>query len=154
MIPEKLVDFMNSPVIIILGTRNNELQPAFNRSVGVNVSEDRETMTVYVYEPFAEVILKNLNENGRIAVIAVTLPSHETYQFKGAFVSSRKTIIKDIEIQENYRKKVLDHFTPLGLPENFLRNMPYKPGIAVTFRVEDIFVQTPGPGAGKKIDFS
>lgn len=154
MIPEKLVDFMNSPVIIELGTRDNKLNPAFNRSVGAMVSEDRETMTVFIYEPFADVMLKNLNENGRVALIAGVFPSHETYQFKGAFVASRKTENKDFEMQENYRNKILDHYMPLGFPENFFRNLPYKPGIAVTFHVEDIFVQTPGPGAGEKIDFS
>ncbi len=152
MIPKKLVDFMNGPVIINIGARNNQLQPAFNRSVGAIVSEDRETMTVFVFEPFADVILKNLNDNGRISLIAASMPSHETYQFKGAYVSSRKTENKDLELQENYRNKLLEHFKPFDFPENFIRNMPYNPSIAVTFRVEEIFVQTPGPGAGKKID--
>ncbi len=116
------------------------------------MSEDRKTMTVFVFEPFADVILKNLNDNGRISLIAASMPSHETYQFKGAYVSSRKTENKDLELQENYRNKLLEHFIPFDFPENFIRNMPYNPGIAVTFRVEEIFVQTPGPGAGKKID--
>ncbi len=27
----------------------------------------------------------------------------------------------------------------------------YRPGVAITFRVEEIFRQTPGPGAGEKL---
>jgi hypothetical protein len=27
----------------------------------------------------------------------------------------------------------------------------YQPGVAITFRVEEIFLQTPGPGAGTRL---
>ena len=28
----------------------------------------------------------------------------------------------------------------------------YRPGVAITFRVEEVFLQTPGPGAGTKME--
>lgn len=154
MIPEKLVDFLKSPVVINFATRNADLQSTFSRTVGVIVSENREDMTFFIHESFAKTMLANLNDNGRIAILAGSFPSHECYQFKGSYISSRNIKNTEIEFQEKYRKILCDYYSPLGLPENFFLNMPSSPGLAVTFSVEDIFVQTPGPGAGKKIDFS
>ena len=40
-------------------------------------------------------------------------------------------------------------------PEEFaaalIRAIPYRPSVAITFRVEEVFLQTPGPGAGSKL---
>lgn len=151
MIPERIVDFLKGPVIINFSSRNIDLRPTFSRTVGLIVSDDRKNITFYVHESFSKDLLKNLNENGRIALLAGTHPSHETYQFKGSFVSSRDTNDNDIEVQENFRKLVVAHFSQFGVPENFFINMPSSPGLAITFEVQDIFDQTPGPGAGKKI---
>jgi hypothetical protein len=152
MIPERLVEFLHGPVIIDVGTRNEKLHPTFNRVVGLKVNPDREALTFFVYEPHADQLVRNLHDNGRIALLAGILPSHETYQLKGVFVSLRPTDERDIAIQEIYRDKAVSHYKLVGVPEALFRSMPYKPGLAITFRVEELFVQTPGPGAGQKID--
>jgi hypothetical protein len=42
-----------------------------------------------------------------------------------------------------------------GYPEQIMKPLVlgylYQPGVAITFHVEEIFLQTPGPEAGKKI---
>jgi len=80
--------------------------------------------------------------------------SHEAYQFKGTFLSSRPTDEADIARQEAFRLRFLDSLRQ-GYPEEIARPLSlgfaYRPGVAITFRVEEIFRQTPGPGAGEKL---
>ena len=151
MIPERLVEFINGPVAMSVGTRDEKLNPHANLAMGAIVNQDRETITFYIPEIMSEKILKNLNDNSRIALTISEPISHETYQFKGAYVSSRKSEEKDIAFQEDFRDKLISLNKKFGRPEKIVKNFVYKPSMAVTFRVEDIFNQTPGPGAGKKI---
>jgi hypothetical protein len=122
--------------------------------VGAVVHPDRETITFFVPESRAERILSDLKNNGRIA-LAVSLTTHEAYQLKGGYISSRPTDAKDRAVQEIYRTKLVSALLQAGYPEQIAKplvlGLAYQPGIAITFRVEEIFLQTPGPEAGKKI---
>ena len=55
-------------------------------------------------------------------------------------------------MQEIYLSKLIAYLEPLGYGENIWRRFECKPVQAVTFDVDDIFVQTSGPGAGEKIE--
>ena len=66
------------------------------------VHDDRRTVTVFVPAARAERILRDLRENGRIA-LGVALASHESYQLKGTYVSSRPTDDAERARQEAHR---------------------------------------------------
>ena len=51
MIPEKVVEFIQGPVFIYAGTRDEKLRPAYTWAVGAIVNPDRETVTFYVPSP-------------------------------------------------------------------------------------------------------
>ena len=154
MISEELVEFIHGPVFIAIGTRDERLRPTHTFVAGAIVNPDRETITCFVLHSRAEKIIGNLENNGRIA-LAVGHPSHESYQFKGRYLSSRPVDAKDVAIQEIYRAKLLACMLQYGYPEQISKPLilgaRYQPALAITFRVEEIFLQTPGPEAGKKI---
>jgi hypothetical protein len=136
------------------GTRNERLHPAQAFVVGAVAHPDRETITFFIPESRSERILSDLNNNGRVA-LAVSLITHEAYQLKGVYLSSRPTDAKDRAVQEVYRSKLLSALLRAGYPEQIAKPLvlgcAYQPGIAITFRAEEIFLQTPGPEAGKKM---
>jgi len=154
MLTEKLVEFIHGPVFLAIGTRNERLRPAHTFVVGAIVNQDRETITCFVPQSRAEKIIGNLENNGKIA-LSIGHPSHESYQLKGHYVSSRPTEAKDLAIQEIYWTKLLATMLQYGYPEQIVKPLilgfRYQPAVAITFRVEEIFLQTPGPEAGKKI---
>ena len=41
----------------------------------------------------------------------------------------------------------------MGLPDLYWANYIYYPSTAILFRVEEIYLQTPGPGAGERLEF-
>ncbi len=154
MLTEKLVEFIHGPVVMSIGTRDERLRPAHTFVAGAIVNQDRETITCFVLQSRAEKIMGNLENNGQIAM-TVAHPSHECYQLKGRYVSSHPVEAKEVAIQEIHRTKLLAALLQYGYPEQIAKPLIlgfcYQPAVAITFRVEEIFLQTPGPEAGKKI---
>jgi hypothetical protein len=118
------------------------------------VHDDRRTVTVLVPTARAARILPHLEANGRVA-LGVSLASHESYQLKGTYLGTRPGNADDLVRQEAYRKALLADALRTGFPEEIARPMTqglaYTPSVAITFRVEDVFLQTPGPGAGNRL---
>ena len=151
MIPERVVEVLHGPAFMQIGSRNEALQPVHTYAVGAMVHDDRRTVTVFIPTARSERVLRNMRENGRIA-LGIALVSHEAYQLKGTYVSSRPTVDADRVRQEAYRVALFASALEAGYPEPIARplalGLNYTPGVAITFRAEDVFLQTPGPGAG------
>lgn len=151
MIPDRVVEVLHGPAFMQIGSRDEALQPAHTYAVGAVVHDDRQTVTVFVPTARSGHVLRDLTGNGRIA-LGVALASHEAYQLKGTYVSSRPTNDAERARQEAYRAALLTSALEAGYPEAIARPMTqgfaYTPGVAITFRAEEVFLQTPGPGAG------
>ena len=153
MIPDRVLEILSGPAIMFAGTRDAELRTAHTGAVGAVVHDDRRTVTFFVAESRAASLLKNLEDNGRVA-FDFGWVSHEAYQLKGTYVSSRPTNHEDHVRQEAYRMDLLAAYRQ-AYPDEIARplalGLAYRPGVAVTFRVDEIYLQTPGPGAGTRM---
>jgi hypothetical protein len=154
MLPDNIVEVIHGPAVMSVGSRDERLHPAHTFVVGAVVHPDKETVTFFVPESRSERLLSNLKHNGKVA-LAIGLLTHEAYQLKGEFLASRPGDEKDRAVQEIYRSKILSTMLQFGYPEQivhpFILGFIYHPAVAITFRVEEFFLQTPGPEAGKKI---
>lgn len=151
MIPDRVIEVLHGPAYMQIGTRDTGLRPSHTVVVGAVVHDDRETVTVFVPTARAERILADLESNGRVA-LGIALVSHEAYQLKGSYLSTRPRDASDLARQETYRRALLDDALRVGYPDEIARPLTqgfaYTPGTAITFRAEQVFLQTPGPGAG------
>lgn len=154
MIPDRVVEVLSGPAYVQVGTRDERLRPAHTFAVGAMVHDDRRTVTVLVPTARAARILPHLEANRRVA-LGVSLASHESYQLKGTYLATRPGNADDLARQEAYRKALLADALRTGYPEEIARPMTqglaYTPSVAITFRVEEVFLQTPGPGAGNRL---
>jgi hypothetical protein len=154
MIPDRVVEVLHGPAFLQVGTRDEALRPAHLWAVGAIVHDDRQTVTVFVPAARAERALRDLAANGRIA-LGAALASHEAYQLKGTYLSSRPTEARDRARQEAYRAALLASALEAGYPEAIARPLAlgfaHTPGVAITFRGDEVFDQTPGPGAGRRL---
>lgn len=154
-IPEKLVEFLHGPVFVGIGSRSEKLRPLHTWAMGGIVTSDRQGIVLFVPEAVSRPLMENLKNNGRVAIAAGSPVDNENYQFKGEFLSARPTDEKEVAIQEIYRAKLLASCIQVGYPEPMIKPLVmgfvYKPSLAVTFRIHEIYLQTPGPEAGKRI---
>lgn len=128
-------------------------RPALARGLGIRVSPDRRTLTVFLSETHSSQLLRCLRDNGAIAV-AVTRPTtHETLQFKGRVREILPLSDEDRAEMAAYQESFAAELEPLGYRGDFVRQLlaGSEHGVAVVFEPTAMFDQTPGPKAGEKL---
>lgn len=133
--------------------RDAQNLPALARGLGIRVSPDRCTLTVFLSETHSSRVLKCLRENGAIAV-AVTRPkTHETLQFKGQVREIRPLSDEDRREMAAYQESFVAELEQLGYSAEFTRQLlaGSENVVAVVFEPAAVFDQTPGPKAGEKL---
>ena len=110
-------------------------------------------MTVLFPDEFLPRLMQSLQENRELAVTIEAFPSHETYQFKGHYLSHRDVDGADVEIADRVRRRWVKSLRMLytDAPEDVLKGFVSPPSLAVDVEVLEIFLQTPGPGAGTRL---
>jgi hypothetical protein len=154
MIPGVMVDFLARASVAIAGTRDASNVPRVRWLTGWAVDDDRASVTCLVPQAFTGGLVRALRDNGRIALVAEVIGPHECYQFKGTWLDSRAIVDGDRRVHEACRQRFVDavtRHTAGRFTEHALRLRFPEPALAVRFRVEEIFVQTPGPGAGGRL---
>ena len=154
MIPEKIARFLEQRAIVAFaGTRNRDLVPFGHRVSGWSIGADGRTLTAFTPEPLTAGLVESLQDNGELALTVEDFPAHETYQFKGRYVSHRPAHREDIAIVDRIRERFMKNMRTIfsGVPEALVGAFISKPAFAVEFEVCEIYVQTPGPGAGARI---
>jgi hypothetical protein len=151
MIPDDILVFLKRQLFLHVGSRDSKLRPREIMAWGIAVGDDKKSISILIPESTAEKTLGNFQQNGRVALTCVNLPSHDTYQFKGAYVSHRKCSEQENDSMDPYMAAYGEILKTIGMSGEFLSPVAYKPAIEVKINVEEIFVQTPGPNAGNKI---
>jgi hypothetical protein len=153
MIPGKIVRFLEQANLASAGTRDRDRMPWGHRVSGWYVSADRRALTALVAEQFMAHLVESLEDNGEVALTVEEYPSHETYQFKGRYLRHRPLEEEDFAAVERVRERLIKSIRPLypDAPEQLLGGFILKPALAVEFEVREIYLQTPGPGAGQRL---
>jgi hypothetical protein len=154
VIPSEYIDLLEGGVSIFVGTRDEKNEPEAVRVAGAEVSKNRTEVTVYIHEEWGAKTLENLRANGEIAAGFSRPMDHLSLQVKGKV----KRIVPSSEasraVPDRYHACYAEQLYIIGMPRSITRRIRVWPAAAVTFEVASIFLQTPGPGAGKKIEAS
>jgi hypothetical protein len=150
-LPDELADFVESGVSILVGTTDDRLRPACMRALGARISQDRTSVTVFLPEATARATLANLAANGRIAVAFSRPLDHRSIQIKGACLGTRLASHDDRGTQERYRAAYFEQLHAVGVPRSVARRIAWWPSVAVDVAVTELFEQTPGPAAGRRL---
>ena len=153
-VPGRILRFLDQHAnLAFAGTRNRELVPYGHRVSGWFVEEGEGRLTALVAEPFTANLVESLQDNGQFALTVEEFPSHETYQFKGRYLRHRAVQEEDLNVAKHIRErfvKSVRHVYADSL-EPLLRAFIQVPVVAVEFEVHEIYLQTPGPGAGTRL---
>jgi hypothetical protein len=154
-IPGLLLKFLDRASLGFAGTRNRDLVPHFQWVAGWAVEPDRASLAFFVDELFGARLLKDVAECPRLALTIEHIGPHETYQFKGDFGESRPMELPDRAASDRCRERFVRDVQAIDTRWGFTREMLERyhgqPSLAVVLRVDEVFLQTPGPGAGRRL---
>jgi hypothetical protein len=151
LIPPEMVELFESGVSIMVGTRDAMKVPEATIAAGASVHPERDRLTLFLPTAGAERTLKNLQENGRIAVGFSSPLDHRTLQVKGSVVELRPAEEGEREVVSRYHAAYAEVLQFVGIPRGTLRRLNVWPAFAVTLVPTDLFQQTPGPNAGDRL---
>ena len=144
-----LVEFLNSGVVLGCASRDARLVPSSVWPVGIRVEPGGEEVTVFLPVATAGEVVANLRDSRRIALVATAPIDHRSVQLKGQVLEIRPAVDDERAQTDLYRAALGRTIEPLGVPRMFVFRLGNWPAHAVRFRVEHLFVQTPGPAAGQ-----
>lgn len=156
-IDDELKTFLEGPLSVLVGTRDSRLVPEITRGWGPRISEDRRRISLCVPAATSGKTLDNLEANGEIAATFSLPTSYRTFQLKGHHAGFAEPDSMDLEAVERHREAFARVNERLGQPrrqvEAFWRSEIETSAklVKIFFVPEQVFDQTPGPGAGKKL---
>ena len=148
----EMIELVESGVSTIVGSRDANLRPECTRGLGATVAPDGESVSVILYEPLAGRMLDNLRDNGLIAVTFSRIFDHRSIQLKGKVRTIRKGTPEDEAISDRYLNAFAEAVSLAGLPRSVVRRVHTKPSIVIELEPTDIFLQTPGKDAGRRME--
>ncbi len=147
-----LVEFLNGGVAIGVGTRDEDLKPAFTRGFGPGVSADGRHLTLCVIAAPGSSSRQNIEGNGSIALVFNPPTAGRAVQFKGVVVDVREPQSEDLQRAERHLETFATEAERVGAPPgNATRLFMRADFVAVTFSIDEVFDQTPGRRAGARL---
>jgi len=155
MIPGKILRFLDERANAgFAGTRDAALVPRGHRVVAWQVDAGGRTLTAYIPSSSAPQLVEHVQDNGRIALTFEEVGTHETYQIKGRCLSHRPVRPAEVDIARRTRERFTKGLRSFHADEQqaamLAASIP-PPTLAVEVEVHEVFLQTPGPGAGTRI---
>jgi hypothetical protein len=148
-----MVRFLESPVALQVAAAGADLRPSSTRGFGCWVEEDRRTLRICVLEAQGRRFLGDLQVGCRVAVNATDVLDLRSVQAKGSLSERRAATHAEQEACRAYTTELVEMFVRIGVPRDGCGGLWHSGPIAVVrVAVDALFDQTPGPGAGRKLE--
>jgi pyridoxamine 5'-phosphate oxidase-like protein len=154
-IGDELKTFLEGPLSVLAGTRDSRLLPEITRAWGPRVSEDGQRVSLCVPLATSRKTLDNLEANGQIAVTFSLPTNYQTVQLKGRHATAAEPDRADLAAVERHREAFAAVNESLGqsrVEAFWLAETETSAALVkIVFAPEQVFDQTPGPGAGRSL---
>ena len=148
----EVVEFIHGGVAVGVATRGDDLRPEFARGWGPEVSTDGRSLSLCVAAPEGSRMRANLEGNGALAVGFSPPTIARAVQLKGVATVVGEPDAADLERVERHLRSFVAEAERIGAPPELARRMFVGAGlVAVQFSIDEVFDQTPGPTAGRRL---
>lgn len=141
-------------ISITAASRDARRLPSVVRAAGCRLDTDRRRLTLLLPTRQAAQVLADIDATGAIAVVFSEPSTHRTLQFKGSDARRGELQADDAARVAAHQAAFVDEIVPLGYTRELARTIHDVPAdelSAVTFSVDAVFEQTPGPRAGARV---
>jgi len=148
---DELIAFLAQGVSLLVGTCDASRTPHSLRATGMRIHDDRRHATVYLPAVTSRNTVTDVAVNPRVAVLASLPLDHRSLQLKGAVTRVGTAPGEAQPFIEEYLAGFGRVLEVVGMPYEVITNLSHWPSVALEFSVDELYVQTPGPGAGARL---
>ena len=150
MIPDQVYNVVTTGIGHI-GCASSSMRPFHADALGICCDRTKSKIVCCLNKASSQRFIDHLFIGSRVSLF-VGVISHEAYNLKGNVTDLRNASEDEIEVCDELRKQIYGLYGELGIPKNLADRYWLKdPDLAVVFSVDKVFVQTPGPEAGKQV---
>jgi hypothetical protein len=147
-----LAAFVHSGVAVVVATRDASLAPTVTRGWGPEVSSDGRSLTLCVDARSGSETRANLEGNGSIAVSFSPPTIARALQVKGVVSRLGEPAAEELERAQRHLEAFCAEVEQVGIVAALPRRMFGGADlVSVTLSVDELFDQTPGPTAGRRL---
>lgn len=149
ILDDSVVHFLRKtePLYIHLAVANSERRSYSVRGFGVQTNEGKDQIKIFILKSQTKKVLSFIHSGtGKISCLFTDGFTNESYQIKGSFIESKLGVEEDNELLSSYRNGSLKLF-----PKMYAK-FPLSAALcnSISYCPEEVFVQTPGPYAGRR----
>ena len=154
VIPDEQVAFLVPGVSVIVASRDSRMVPSVCRGVACRLSDDRRSLTVLVRRAASATLLDDIARSGWVASCHSLPSTHRTIQLKGRDGRIEPALGDDLALATEFADGFCEQLATFGYAENFVRSLLFvapEDLAAVRFTPTELYSQTPGPDAGRRV---
>ncbi len=149
IISEELVSSLQGGLSLLIAGLDGQGRPLCTRGVGLRIWPDRAHVTVFLAKATAAPLTDHLLVTRQLAFVVSRPNDYRTVQMKGRVIALREADPSDRALVSNFVRAFADLVDGLGVPRQTALRVRHWPCLAVDVALAEIFLQTPGPGAGR-----
>ena len=155
VLDERTASFIAGPTAsMAVASRDGGNVPSLFKLVACRDNAERSRVTLFVDQQVAAQVVRDLRAGGPIAAVFSEPATHRTLQLKGERAEVGPVTPADREHARNHFEGIVAHIAALDYREEGVRcYFHYAPEqlVAISFAPVAAFEQTPGPGAGNRL---
>jgi hypothetical protein len=152
VVAPELVEFIHGGVAVGVATGDADLRPEFARGWGPQVSTDGRSLKLCVAAASGSPMRANLERLGAVAVGFSPPTIARAVQLKGVATQVGEPKAADLKRVERHVQRFIEECERIGAPEELSRRMFVGTGlVAIRLSIAEVFDQTPGPTAGRRL---
>jgi hypothetical protein len=152
LLSDSLIELIESGVGIEVGTRDQQNVPEAQPALGAKVNHREATITLFLQAPLAARTRTNVEANGLVAVTFSRILDSFSVQLKGTARVVGEASAEHHAIAERYLVAFAEQLSIVGVPRSVTRRIRLRPGLVLEFTPLEVFQQTPGAGAGRRVE--
>ena len=150
MIPPHVYEVITTGVAHI-GCVSSNLKPFHADTLGIICDAESDEVVCCLNKNSSEAFLNHLTVGSRTSLFAAVI-THESYNLKGHVTAIRDVNEVEVAACNELSKGMFALYSEMGIPEELAaRYWKRIPDLAISFLVDTVFSQTPGPDAGKQL---
>lgn len=153
----ELAEFICSGISITASSRDGRFIPSISRVLACSINSQRTQLRIFLVKSQALQLLRDITSSGEIAVVFSQPSSHRTLQIKSTNAHPCSLEQRDIALIEASLRNFAEDLSLIDYPREFAHAFHhFTPDdlLVISFSPSALFEQSPGPDAGKAMEFA
>jgi hypothetical protein len=151
-VPSDVLALLGQGAAVVVATSDASMRPHVARAWAPEMLDEHGPMRLCVTAPAGSAMAYTLEEDQEIAVTVARPSTYRSVQMKGVVVDVRPPDQDQMRLVDEHSEAFVEDVERVGVSPRLVRRLLDRSAlVSVTFELEELYDQTPGPAAGRSL---